>query len=195
MSSYRMTVRKWPICVNLEKCEFLQHSVKFPGYISDDNVVEMDQSKLRAITSCTQPKMTKKLQQLLGFTNYYQCFIWGFSIEPALLTSLPFCKVNSRFWSGSLRPNKHLKLSKEVSQLPQACVTTKLYFSAYYSRKVTQDVFYHLKWAIEQYVKECQVCTEHNPLAYHPVGCESPFPIPHCSWLLSVSDFITDHPK
>lgn len=53
--------------VKLEKREFHKPSVKFLGYILDENIVKMDQSKMEAATSWPHPRTVKNtsLQSLI----------------------------------------------------------------------------------------------------------------------------------
>lgn len=50
--------------------------------------VFMDQDKVTAITNWPIPTKIKDLQQLLGFANFYQRLIQGFSIIASSLTAL-----------------------------------------------------------------------------------------------------------
>ncbi|MBW0546674.1 hypothetical protein O181_086389 [Austropuccinia psidii MF-1] len=47
----------------------------------------MDSSKVQQILNRTQPKNIKALQSLLGFSNFYCCFIKNYSKEVTALTS------------------------------------------------------------------------------------------------------------
>lgn len=72
----------------LEKCEFHVHKTSFLGYIVSHNGVEMDQSKIQAVTEWPLPKTVKELQRFLGFANFYRRFIRSYSSIAAPLTSL-----------------------------------------------------------------------------------------------------------
>ncbi|KAL0180441.1 hypothetical protein M9458_025883, partial [Cirrhinus mrigala] len=50
--------------------------------------VEMDDSKVRAVTEWPRPKTIKELQRFLGFANFYRRFIRNYSLIAAPLTSL-----------------------------------------------------------------------------------------------------------
>ncbi|KAI2664094.1 Transposon Tf2-11 polyprotein [Labeo rohita] len=72
----------------LEKCEFYISKTSFLGYIVSYQGVEMDNSKVLAVTEWPLPKTIKELQRLLGFANFYRRFIRNYSLIAAPLTSL-----------------------------------------------------------------------------------------------------------
>ena len=84
--------------VKTEKCEFHTSSVAFLGYIVGQGSVEMDPSKVSAVTSWRVPESRKELQRFLGFANFYRRFIRGYSTVAAPLTALTSSKVTFR-WS------------------------------------------------------------------------------------------------
>uniref|UniRef100_A0A674PJ94 Uncharacterized protein n=1 Tax=Takifugu rubripes TaxID=31033 RepID=A0A674PJ94_TAKRU len=84
--------------VKAEKCEFHATSVSFLGYIIGQGSVEMDPSKVSAVTSWPVPESRRQLQRFLGFANFYRRFIRGYSTVAAPLTSLTSSKVPFR-WS------------------------------------------------------------------------------------------------
>ncbi|XP_078807233.1 uncharacterized protein LOC101167294 isoform X2 [Oryzias latipes] len=69
--------------VKAEKCEFHVDSVQFLGYI-----IEADPSKIEAVSTWEPPINRKKLQQFLGFANFYRRFIRNYSSIAAPLTGL-----------------------------------------------------------------------------------------------------------
>lgn len=60
--------------VKTEKCEFHASSVSFLGYIIKEGNIQMDPAKVSAVTSWPVPENRKKLQQFLGFANFYRRF-------------------------------------------------------------------------------------------------------------------------
>ncbi|KAL0173711.1 hypothetical protein M9458_029679 [Cirrhinus mrigala] len=74
--------------VKAEKCEFHVKQTTFLGYNISHQGVEMDDSKIKAVTSWPQPSTVKELQRFLGFANFYWRFIRNYSIIAAPLTSL-----------------------------------------------------------------------------------------------------------
>ncbi|KAK3553547.1 hypothetical protein QTP70_004572 [Hemibagrus guttatus] len=71
-----------------EKCEFHVQRMSFLGYNVGYQGVEMDNSKITAVTEWPRPTTVKELQHFLGFANFYRCFIRNYSITAAPLTSL-----------------------------------------------------------------------------------------------------------
>lgn len=57
--------------VKAEKCEFHVQRTSFLGYNVSHQGVEMDKSKITAVTEWPQPTTVKELQRFLGFANFY----------------------------------------------------------------------------------------------------------------------------
>ena len=86
--------------VKAEKGEFHVNTVSFLGFIVAPRRVEMDPAKVSAVAKWPTPDSRKKVQQFLGFANFYRRFIWGFSSVAAPLHALTSPRV--RFvWSPS----------------------------------------------------------------------------------------------
>ena len=84
--------------VKAEKCEFPVPSVSFLGFIVSKDNVEMDPTKVRAVSEWATPSNRKQLQRFLGFANFYRRFIRNYSSVAAPLHSLT--SPNTRFqWS------------------------------------------------------------------------------------------------
>ena len=62
-----------------EKCEFEKSSVEYLGVIVSHNSVKMDPANVAGVSEWPAPTMKKEVQSFLGFTNFYQRFIEGFS--------------------------------------------------------------------------------------------------------------------
>lgn len=76
------------------KCEFHVPVISFLGYIIGRAGDSTDPGKVKAVTTWTIPSSMKELQRFLGFANFYQRFIHGFSAIAAPLTT--FLKGNPR---------------------------------------------------------------------------------------------------
>ncbi|XP_061136628.1 uncharacterized protein LOC133155378 [Syngnathus typhle] len=82
--------------VKAEKSEFHVDTISFLGFIIAPGTVQMDPAKVSAVTQWPRPDNRKKVQQFLGFANFYRRFIRGFSATAAPLHALtssttPFC--------------------------------------------------------------------------------------------------------
>uniref|UniRef100_A0A8C7WXH1 Gypsy retrotransposon integrase-like protein 1 n=1 Tax=Oryzias sinensis TaxID=183150 RepID=A0A8C7WXH1_9TELE len=74
--------------VKAEKCRFHASSVQFLGYILEAGSIRPDPAKIEAVTQWNPPASRKKLQQFLGFANFYRRFIRNYSSIAAPLTQL-----------------------------------------------------------------------------------------------------------
>ena len=62
------------------------------GYIISQGQIEMDPTKVSAVAEWPSPPTRKRLQQFLGFANFYRRFIRGYSQVAAPLTALTSTK-------------------------------------------------------------------------------------------------------
>ena len=62
-----------------EKCSFNRTSVEYLGLIISEGKLCMDPIKLEAVRKWPRPKTVKDIQKFLGFCNFYQRFIKGYS--------------------------------------------------------------------------------------------------------------------
>ncbi|XP_078794519.1 uncharacterized protein LOC101163464 isoform X2 [Oryzias latipes] len=74
--------------VKAEKCEFHVSTIPFLGYIIEAGNIRPDPAKIEAVTQWEVPQSRKKLQQFLGFANFYRRFIRNYSSIAAPLTQL-----------------------------------------------------------------------------------------------------------
>uniref|UniRef100_A0A3P9LGA0 Gypsy retrotransposon integrase-like protein 1 n=1 Tax=Oryzias latipes TaxID=8090 RepID=A0A3P9LGA0_ORYLA len=74
--------------VKAEKCEFHVSTVPFLGYIIEAGNIRPDPAKIEAVAQWEIPQTRKKLQQFLGFANFYRRFIRNYSSIAAPLTQL-----------------------------------------------------------------------------------------------------------
>ena len=65
--------------LNLEKCVFEQDHLDFLEVRITNGVVEMEQAKVNRVKEWTQPQNVWEVRKFLGFTEYYHCFIQGYS--------------------------------------------------------------------------------------------------------------------
>jgi hypothetical protein len=62
-----------------EKCSFEQEKVKFLGMIIEKGKVSMDPVKVEGVKKWPTPTCVKDIQAFMGFENFYQRCILGFS--------------------------------------------------------------------------------------------------------------------
>ncbi|KAK3513165.1 hypothetical protein QTP70_009680 [Hemibagrus guttatus] len=85
--------------IKAEKCEFHVQRTAFLGYNVSYQGVEMDNSKITAVTKWPQPTTVKELQRFLGFANFYRRFIHNYSFTAAPQTSLLKGKPSRLKWT------------------------------------------------------------------------------------------------
>ena len=73
---------------NLKKCRFHKDEVRFLGYIVSAQGVRMEDERIEAVKNWPEPTSVRDIQVFIGFANFYQRFIQGFSRIAAPLTSL-----------------------------------------------------------------------------------------------------------
>ena len=67
------------LSLKLEKCEFERFLVEYLRVIVANNSVKMDPANVAQVSGWPTLTMKKEVQSVLGFTNFYQRFIEGFS--------------------------------------------------------------------------------------------------------------------
>ncbi|KAK3525886.1 hypothetical protein QTP70_010942 [Hemibagrus guttatus] len=106
--------------VKPEKCEFLRTTIMFLGYVISRQVVEMDLTKVCAVTEWPNPTTIKELQWFLGFANFYRHFIWNYSSVASPLTSLLLGKPRRLSWSDQAQV-AFVKLKDSFTTAPILC--------------------------------------------------------------------------
>ncbi len=74
--------------LKLEKCTFKVPKIKYLGLIIGGGKVQMDPVKVQGVKGWERPKTLKELRGWMGFINFYQCFIKGFSKIAQILNEL-----------------------------------------------------------------------------------------------------------
>ena len=81
-------LRKYGLYANFKKCRFHKDEVRFLGYIVSAKGVRMEEERIEAVKNWPEPKSVRDIQVFIGFANFYQRFIRGFSRIAAPLTSM-----------------------------------------------------------------------------------------------------------
>lgn len=76
------------LTLNLEKCLFLQTTIKFLGYTFSKNTLAPDETKIQAVLNFPQPVNQHKLRQFLGLTGFFRKFINNYARKTNILTKL-----------------------------------------------------------------------------------------------------------
>jgi hypothetical protein len=99
-----------------EKCEFEKTRIEYLGIIISHNKVEMDLVKIAGVADWPTPSNKKEVQSFIGFINFYQQFIPGFSRHACALFDLTMKDV--RFIWGLPQEDSFMKLKELVTLAP-----------------------------------------------------------------------------
>ncbi|KAK3513637.1 hypothetical protein QTP70_028824 [Hemibagrus guttatus] len=142
------TVLTWLLChqlyVKAKKCEFHKDSIKFLGYVILKRGVEMDCSKVRAVTDWPELTTVKDLQRFLGSLNVYRqtekTAVDGAGLGNLHPTEEELHHSPHIATSRSQPPIHHqggcLQLWNQGSDLPTPLGPWEVYPCAYFSRKL-----------------------------------------------------------
>ena len=81
-------MRKNGFFANFKKCRFYKDKVRFLEYVVSAQRVQIEEEKIDAVKNWPEPKFVYDIQVLLGFANFYRCFIQSFGRLAASLTSM-----------------------------------------------------------------------------------------------------------
>ena len=81
-------LRKYSLFTNLKKCGFHQDEIRFLRYVVSSKGINIEPERIKVVKEWPEPKSVRDIQVFLGFANFYQQFIQGFSKIAALLTSM-----------------------------------------------------------------------------------------------------------
>jgi len=109
-------LRTHKLYLRYEKCDFEQERIEYLGVIISHNHVEMDPVKIAGVTQWPTPTNKKEVQSFVGFINFYQRFIAGFSHHARPLFDLTMKDV--RFNWGLPQEDAFVKLKELVTLAP-----------------------------------------------------------------------------
>jgi len=72
--------REHGLFCNPKKCEFHKDSMELLGVVVNSKGFEMEDRKVKKVQDWPRPTSLKQLKGFIGFCNFYQRFIKGFSI-------------------------------------------------------------------------------------------------------------------
>jgi hypothetical protein len=101
----------WP-----EKCKFEKTRVEYLGIIISPNKMEMDPVQIAGVVDWPTPSNQKEVQSFVGFVNFYQHFVPGFSHHTCPLFNLTMKDV--RFIWGLPQEDSFIKLKELVTLAP-----------------------------------------------------------------------------
>ena len=67
------------LTINLDKCEFCRSSLKYLGYVVDQEGLRTDPDKVAAILEYPLPQTVTQLRRFIGMSGWYRRFIKNFS--------------------------------------------------------------------------------------------------------------------
>ena len=81
-------LRTYNLYCKLSKCTFNVDTVNFLGFVVSLKGIHMEPAHVETVEQWPKPTCTRDIQVFLGFTNFYQRFVEGYSCLTAPLTEL-----------------------------------------------------------------------------------------------------------
>src|SRR6266545_2482630 len=109
-------LEKNKLYLQADKCEFEKTTIEYLGVIILHNSVAIDLVKIAGIRDWPAPMNKKEVQSFLGFTNFYQRFIQGFSEHTHPLYNL--IQNNAKWSWGTVEQTAFDRLKESVTSAP-----------------------------------------------------------------------------
>ncbi|KAD2805861.1 hypothetical protein E3N88_39238 [Mikania micrantha] len=115
------------------KCEFWLLEIQFLGHVVNENGIQVDPSKIKAVEQWETPRTPTEIRQFLGLAGYYRRFIKNFSKIALPLTTLT--QKNQPFIWGSQQEEafqllKHKLCNAPILALPEGTDNFTVYCDA-----------------------------------------------------------------
>ena len=100
--------------LNLKKCDFAKHEVRFVGQLIGSGQRRVDPDRLTAIKNMKVPQSKKQVRQIMGFFSYFREYIPNVSALAKPLTDLTAKKVPNQIQWGQAKQVAFDKLKSEL---------------------------------------------------------------------------------
>lgn len=102
--------------IKWKKCQFLQQTVEYLGFIIEDGKIKPSDRKLKAVSNFPEPDSCKAVQSFLGLTGFFRKFIMNYAAKSAPLSDL--LKKDIKFEFTDTERTAFLELKTALSSSP-----------------------------------------------------------------------------